>query len=94
MSTTTAPSVGNKPVIAVDDKTLHVAVFENERTKKDGTPFVAKNFSLSRSYKDAAGEWQEQKMSLSQSEVPRFLTILASAYGQLHSTEYNEEDQE
>ena len=77
MTTTAQPINANQPVAELRDGTIKVAIFRN-LPKQEGDP-VRFSGRLTRSYRDANGDWQETN-SLSGSEYLRTANLLIQAY--------------
>lgn len=65
----------NKPKLSAKDGNVSVAVFENERTNKQGEAFKALTWQLDKSYK-VGDEWKHMKVSMNDKEVKRLTNLL------------------
>lgn len=70
-------STSNKPVSELRDGTIKIALFRNEPQKEGDRPWYSGK--LSRSYRDANGDWQETDY-LSGTEFLRAAKLLEKAY--------------
>ena len=59
---------------------VSAAVFQKEDSK-EGRPFTKKSICIQKSIKDqASGEWQNQNVFLSASELPALIAVAEQAY--------------
>jgi hypothetical protein len=72
--------VGNKPIVKKQLGNISVAVFVRDGKTADGAPFQTKDYVLQKSYKDKAGEWRDQSISLKGREILAVQQALAGAY--------------
>lgn len=70
-------SASNKPVSELRDGTIKIAIFRNEGKEEGDRPRYSGK--LTRSYKDAAGEWHDTDY-LSGTEFLRAARLLEKAY--------------
>jgi len=73
---TTSETSTNRPVAEIRDGTLKIAIFSNPKKDGEGVRFSHK---LTRSYRDANGNWQETAY-LSGSENLRAANLMTLAY--------------
>ncbi len=70
-----------------------VAIFENERTTKDGKTVNTRKASFQRRYKDSDGEWKSTH-SLDINDIPKARLALHEAYKYLVLSKGNNETEE
>jgi hypothetical protein len=82
----------NKPTVKKRLGNISVAVFTRDVSTADGKTFTAKDYILQKSWKDKAGNWQDQSINLKQREILAVQKALDEAFVESYDSASDDEE--